>query len=62
MLTPDADETALVNYSVSAPYLVVQRTMEKFVLKLGKAKVEVLRHSSKPGFFARLGFGRNGER
>lgn len=62
MLTPDADETALVNYSVNAPYLVVQRTMEKFVLKLGKAKVEVLRQSSKPGFFARMGFGRSGGR
>jgi len=62
MLTPDADDTALVNYSVNAPYLVVQRTMEKFVLKLGKAKVEVSRQSSKPGFFARLGFGRSGGR
>ncbi|MEY4564158.1 MAG: hypothetical protein RLZZ618_3435 [Pseudomonadota bacterium] len=57
MLTRGDDETALVNYSVSAPYLVVQRTMEKFVLKLGKAKVSVVRESSKPGFFARFGWG-----
>lgn len=62
MLTPDADDSALVNYSVNAPYLIVQRTMAKFVLKLGKAKVEVLRQSPKPGFFARLGFGGSGER
>jgi P-type conjugative transfer protein TrbG len=60
MITPDSDETALVNYSINAPYLVVQRTMQKFVLKLGRAKVEVLRDSAKPGFFARLGFGRGG--
>lgn len=57
MLTPDSDETALVNYSVTAPYLVVPRTMEKFVLKLGKSSVEVNRKSEKRGFFARLGFG-----
>jgi len=60
MLTPDSGDTALVNYSVTPPYLVVPRTMEKFVLKLGKTKVEVLRHSSKPGLFSRLGFGRRG--
>ncbi|CAN7325756.1 TrbG/VirB9 family P-type conjugative transfer protein [Rhizobacter sp. LjRoot28] len=60
MITPDSDETALVNYSINAPYLIVQRTMDKFVLKLGRAKVEVLRDSAKPGFFARLGFGRGG--
>jgi len=58
MLAPDTGDTALVNYSVTPPYLVVPRTMEKFVLKLGKAKVDVLRHSSKPGLFSRLGFGR----
>lgn len=60
MLTPDSGDTALVNYSVTPPYLVVPRTMEKFVLKLGKTKVEVVRHSSKPGLFSRLGFGRRG--
>ena len=60
MLTPDSGDTALVNYSVTPPYLVVPRTMEKFVLKLGKTKVAVLRHSSKPGLFSRLGLGRRG--
>jgi len=60
MLAPDSGDTALVNYSVTPPYLVVPRTMEKFVLKLGKTKVAVLRHSSKPGLFSRLGFGRRG--
>lgn len=60
MLTPDSGDTALVNYSVTPPYLVVPRTMEKFVLKLGKTKVEVVRDSSKPGLFSRLGFGRRG--
>lgn len=58
MLATDSGDMALVNYSVTPPYLVVPRTMEKFVLKLGKAKVDVLRHSSKPGLFSRLGFGR----
>ena len=58
MVNPDDDGTALVNYSLAAPYLVVQRTMDKFLLKLGKAKVTVLRASAKPGFFARFGLGR----
>jgi type IV secretion system protein VirB9 len=62
MLAPGDDDTTLVNYSLTAPYLVVQRTMGKFVLKLGKAKVTVLRASAKPGFFARFGLGRREER
>lgn len=62
MRAPDTDETVLVNYSVTPPYLVVPRTMEKFVLKLGKARVDVLRQPAKPGFWARLGFGRQGGR
>ncbi|MFN7695037.1 MAG: TrbG/VirB9 family P-type conjugative transfer protein [Burkholderiales bacterium] len=53
MRTPDSDDVALVNYSVRPPYLVVQRTMEKFTLKLGKAEVKVERDVPKRGFFSR---------
>ena len=53
MLTPDTGETALVNYAVSEPYLIVQRTMERFLLQLGKAKVTV-RRGVKRGFWSFL--------
>lgn len=62
MRAPDTDETVLVNYSVTPPYLVVPRTMDKFVLKLGKAQVDVLRQTNKPGLWSWLGFGRQGGR
>lgn len=52
--TPDSDDIALVNYSVNTPYLVVPRTMEKFILKLGKREVEVTRQLPQPGWFSRL--------
>lgn len=52
--TPDSDDIALVNYSVNTPYLVVPRTMDKFILKLGKREVEVTRQTPKPGWFSRL--------
>lgn len=45
MVTPDTQELALVNYAVVGDYLVVQRTMDRFVLQLGKAQVRVERES-----------------
>lgn len=46
MVTPDTRELALVNYVVAGAYLVVQRTMDRFVLQLGKAQVWVDRQGS----------------
>jgi type IV secretion system protein VirB9 len=45
MVTPDTRELALVNYAVVGDYLVVQRTMDRFLLQLGKAQVRVERAS-----------------
>jgi len=41
MKEPDSDEMALVNYSVRGPYLVAQRVMQRFMLKIGKTEVSV---------------------
>jgi type IV secretion system protein VirB9 len=45
MVTPDTHELARVNYAVVGDYLVAQRTMDRFVLQLGKAQVRVERES-----------------
>jgi len=55
MLTADTGETALVNYAVSEPWLVVQRTMDRFLLQLGKQRVVVQRESPKRGFWSFFG-------
>lgn len=55
MRNPDNDEAALVNYSVRPPYLVVQRTMQRFVLKLGRSEVKVDREEARRGWFSRRG-------
>jgi len=55
MLTADTGETALVNYAVSEPWLVVQRTMDRFLLQLGKARVVVRREAPRRGFWSILG-------
>lgn len=51
MIPSDSDEIALVNYSVRPPYLVVQRTMERFVLKIGKTEVNVKRQPRSKSWF-----------
>jgi len=55
MLTPDTGETALVNYAVNEPWLVVQRRMDRFLLQLGKARVVVRREAPRRGFWSFLG-------
>lgn len=60
MKSPDAGEVALVNYSVRPPYLVVQRTMARFVLKLGRSEVQVEREEARRGWFSRRD-GRRGD-
>jgi len=55
MLTADTGETALVNYAVNGPWLVVQRTMDRFLLQLGKARVVVRREAPRPGFWSIFG-------
>jgi type IV secretion system protein VirB9 len=45
MTTPDTHELALVNYAVVGGYIVVQRTMDRFLLQLGKARVRIERIS-----------------
>jgi type IV secretion system protein VirB9 len=55
MLTADTGETALVNYTVSEPWLVVQRTMDRFLLQLGKARVIVHRAAPRRGFWSFFG-------
>lgn len=45
MITPDDHELALVNYAVVGGYFVVQRTMDRFLLQLGKARVRFERAS-----------------
>ncbi len=54
---PDTGESTLVNYSVRPPYLVAQRVMTKFVLKLGKAEVAVEKPVPKKSWF---NFGNDG--
>jgi P-type conjugative transfer protein TrbG len=54
MLTPDTGELALVNYTVVDSYLVVQRTMDQFLLQLGKAQVRVERQRQ-GGFWSMFG-------
>lgn len=54
---PDTGEATLVNYSVRPPYLVAQRVMTKFVLKLGKAEVSVEKPQPKRSWF---NFGHDG--
>jgi type IV secretion system protein VirB9 len=55
MLTADTGETALVNYAVEEPWLVVPRTMDRFLLQLGKARVVVRRAPPKRSFWSFLG-------
>jgi type IV secretion system protein VirB9 len=55
MLTADTGETALVNYAVSEPWLVVQRTMDRFLLQLGKARIVVRREAPRRGFWSFFG-------
>jgi type IV secretion system protein VirB9 len=55
MLTPDTGETALVNYAVNEPWLVVPRTMDRFLLQLGKARVVVRRTTTRRGFWSLFG-------
>jgi P-type conjugative transfer protein VirB9 len=40
-LPQDSKETELVNYTVKGDYLVVQRTMERVLLKIGKLEVKI---------------------
>jgi type IV secretion system protein VirB9 len=55
MLTPDTGETALVNYAVNEPWLVVPRRMDRFLLQLGKARVVVRRAAAHKGFWSFFG-------
>jgi type IV secretion system protein VirB9 len=55
LLTADTGETVLVNYAVDTPWLVVQRTMDRFLLQLGKARVVVQREAPRRGFWSFFG-------
>lgn len=47
----DSKEVQLVNYAPQPPYLVVPRTMRRFVLKLGRAEVTVTKQADRASWF-----------
>jgi type IV secretion system protein VirB9 len=47
----DTKDVQLVNYAVQPPYLVVPRTMKRFVLKLGRADVTVTKQGDRFSWF-----------
>lgn len=54
----DGNEPMLVNYVVKGEYLLIQRVVERMLLKIGKTQVTVVRNS-KPQSNSLFGFRRN---